>query len=104
MPSSTCSPIRASSTTSWSLQVHLLVADVIDYHVVGRFERFGQQCPRHLHRLTPAEVAAIAGVFNPTQPMPLAAVYDPQLARRVYDLYLADFETFGYHKDSWRHE
>ena len=36
--------------------------------------------------------------------MPLAAVYDPQLARRVYDLYLADFETFGYHKDSWRHE
>jgi hypothetical protein len=43
-------------------------------------------------------------VLNPTQPMPLAAVYDPQLARRVYDLYIADFETFGYHKDSWRYE
>jgi hypothetical protein len=41
-------------------------------------------------------------VFNPTPPMPLAAVYDPQLARRVYDRYLADFETFGYHQDSWR--
>jgi hypothetical protein len=53
----------------------------------------------------PPEVAGIARrVFNPTQPMPRAAVYDPQLARRVYDLYVADFETFGYHKDSWRHE
>jgi hypothetical protein len=90
----------------WSLQVDLLVADVIDYHVVGRFERFGQQFHAILRRLhAPPEVAAIARrVFNPTQPMPLAAVYDPQLARRVYDLYLADFETFGYHKDSWRHE
>jgi len=25
----------------WSLQVDLLVTDIIDYHVVGRFERFG---------------------------------------------------------------
>jgi hypothetical protein len=50
------------------------------------------------------EVTGIARrVFNPTQPMPLAAVYDPQLARRVYDLHIADFETFGYHKDSWRY-
>lgn len=90
----------------WSLQVDLLVADVIDYHVVGRFERFGQQFRAILRRLhAPPEVAGIARrVFNPTQPMPLAAVYDPQLARRVYDLYLADFETFGYHKDSWRYE
>ena len=53
----------------------------------------------------PGGVAGIARrVFNPTQPMSLAAVYDPQLARRVYDLYIADFETFGYHKDSWRDE
>jgi len=71
-----------------------------------RFERFGQQFHAILRRLhAPPEVAAIARrVFNPTQPMPLAAVYDPQLARRVYDHYAADFETFGYHKDSWRYE
>jgi hypothetical protein len=56
-------------------------------------------------RNAPPEVVGIARrVFNPTQPMPLAAVYDPQLARRVYGRYVADFETFGYHKDSWRDE
>jgi hypothetical protein len=90
----------------WSLQADLLVADAIDYHVVGRFERFGQQFQAILRRLhAPPEVAGIARrVFNPTQPMPLPAVYDPQLARRVYDFYVADFETFGYHKDSWRCE
>jgi hypothetical protein len=90
----------------WSCQADLLVVDVIDYHVVGRFERFGQQFHAILRRLhAPPEVVEIARrVFNPTQPMPLAAVYDPQLARRVYDHYVADFETFGYHKDSWRHE
>jgi len=35
----------------WSPQVDLLVADVIDYHVVGRFERFGQQFHAILRRL-----------------------------------------------------
>lgn len=89
----------------WSLQVDLLVADVIDYHVVGRFERFGHQFQAILRRLhAPPEVAGIARrAFNPTPPIPLTAVYDSQLARRVYDRYLADFETFGYHQDSWRH-
>jgi hypothetical protein len=65
----------------WSLQVDLLVADVIDYQVVGQFERFGQQFHAILRRLhAPPEVTGIARrVFNPTEPMPLAAVYDPQL-------------------------
>jgi hypothetical protein len=58
---------------------------------------------RRLH--APTEVVGIARqVFNPTQSMPLAAVYDPQRARRVNDHYVADFETFGYRKDSWRYE
>ncbi len=29
----------------WARQVDLLIANVIDYHVVGRFERFGQEFP-----------------------------------------------------------
>ena len=90
----------------WSRQVDLLVADVIDYHIVGRFERFGQDFPAILRRLrAPAAVIDVASqVYNPTRPMALAAVYDPALARRVYGHYLADFETFGYHQDSWRLE
>lgn len=90
----------------WSRQTDLLITDVIDYHVIGRFESFGQQFNAILRRLhAPPEVAGIANrVFNPTQSMPLAAVYDPQLARRVYDHYVADFETYGYRKDSWRYE
>ena len=90
----------------WNRQVDLLVADVIDYHIVGRFERFGQDFPAILRRLrAPAEVIDVASqVYNPTRPMALAAVYDPALARRVYGHYLADFETFGYRQDSWRLE
>jgi Sulfotransferase family len=89
----------------WHLQVDLLAADIMDYHVIGRFERFGQDFDAILRRLQArAEVAGIARrVFNPTRQMPLATVYDPQLARRVYGFYVADFETFGYREDSWRH-
>ena len=90
----------------WRPQTGLLVADVIDYHVVGRFERFGPQFQAILRRLhAPPQVTGIAQrVFNPSQHGPLAAVYDPRLARRVYDFYAPDFETFGYRKDSWRDE
>jgi hypothetical protein len=88
----------------WSRQVDLLVADVINYRIVGRFERFGQDFHAILRRLhAPAGVIDIASrVFNPTLPMALAAVYDPPLAGRVYTHYIADFETFGYHRNSWR--
>jgi Sulfotransferase family len=88
----------------WSRQVDLLEADVIDYQTVGRFERFSQDFPAILRRLhAPEGVIDIASrVFNPTRPVTLAAVYDPPLAGRVYDHYKADFETFGYHRNSWR--
>lgn len=90
----------------WSRQVDLLAADVIDYHTIGRFERFGQDFHAILSRLhAPAEVTGIASqVFNPTRPMALTAVFDPPLAGRVYHHYIADFETFGYHHNSWRFE
>jgi hypothetical protein len=90
----------------WIRQVDLLVTDVIDYHIVGRFERFGQDFHAILRRLhAPAEVIDTASqIFNPTRPMALAAVFDPPLARRVYGHYIADFETFAYHRNSWRFE
>jgi Sulfotransferase family len=88
----------------WTRQVDVLVADVIDYHVIGRFERFGQDFHAILHRLgAPAQVTDIASqVFNSTRPMALTDAFDPPLARRVYSHYMADFETFGYQHDSWR--
>ena len=88
----------------WSRQIDLLAADVIDYHVVGRFERFGQDFHAILRRLqAPAEVIDVASqVYNPTRPIALAALYDAPLAGRVYGHYIADFEAFGYHQNSWR--
>jgi len=88
----------------WSRQIDLLAADVIDYHVVGRFERFGQDFHAILRRLqAPAEVIDVASqVYNPPRPMALAALYDAPLAGRVYGHYIADFEAFGYHQNSWR--
>jgi hypothetical protein len=56
---------------------------------------------RHIEAVR-AEGGHASRVFNPTRPMALAAVYDPPLAERVYGHYIADFETFGYHRDSWR--
>ena len=51
----------------------------------------------------PAKVIDVASrVYNPTPPMTLGAIYDRQFAERVYDHYVADFESFGYGKDSWR--
>ena len=45
----------------WARQVDLLIANVIDYHVVGRFERFGQEFPAILCRLgAPTEVIDVA--------------------------------------------
>jgi len=41
-------------------------------------------------------------VYNPTRPIALAALYDAPLAGRVYGHYIADFEAFGYHQNSWR--
>ena len=78
----------------WSRQVDLLDADVIDYQIVGRFERFGQDFHAILRRLhAPAGVIDIASrVFNPIRPMALAAVYDPPLAGRVYGHYSAAAE------------
>jgi hypothetical protein len=87
----------------WSRQVDLLMADVIDYDVIGRFERFGRDFDAILRRLSaPPEVVEMAGrTFNATEPVALSSLYTPSLAERVYDYYLADFEAFDYRAESW---
>lgn len=88
----------------WMRQVDLLLADIIDYQVVGRFERFAHDFAAILGQLrAPTEVIDIGKqVFNPAPPTTLPTVYDRQLAQRIFEYYIADFETFGYQKDSWR--
>jgi hypothetical protein len=54
----------------------------------------------HIVHSVPAQVIDVASqVYNPTQPMAPAEVYDPPLTGRVYSHYIADFETFDYHQD-----
>ena len=87
----------------WERQVDVLAVDRISYDVIGRFENFVADFADILTRLgAPADVLALgAEVTNPTSELPLAAVYDRELAAIVYDYYRDDFETFGYQRDSW---
>jgi hypothetical protein len=88
----------------WERQVNVLLYDLFPYDVIGRFESFREDFVRLLRRLrAPDDVIIMAiEVTNPTAPVPLAAAYDDDLADRVYHYYRADFEAFGYDRDSWR--
>lgn len=90
----------------WDRQVDLLMPEVIELDVVGRFENFATEFTAILDRLDapPTVVAMATTVTNATTPIPLAAAYDSSLARRVHEHYLADFETYGYDEHSWRFE
>jgi hypothetical protein len=87
----------------WERQTVVGLHDVIDYDVIARFENFAAEFRAILQRLgAPADVVALADeVTNPTEPMPLTAAYDSDLAAIVYTYYREDFERFGYERDSW---
>lgn len=87
----------------WAVQSDILLADVIPYDVIGRFETFVEDFTAILRSLdAPDHVLAMAAeVTNATAQVPLAAAYDRQLASEVYRYYEADFEAFGYARDSW---
>ncbi|MEY2418351.1 MAG: hypothetical protein QOG90_1031 [Actinomycetota bacterium] len=87
----------------WLSQTDVLATDRIRYDVIGRFENFVDDFRAILDRLgAPADVIALATeVTNPTDELPMAAAYDSELAALVYDYYRADFEAFGYERDSW---
>ena len=89
----------------WGRQVDLLLYDLIPYDVVGRFESFATDFRSTLVRLgAPSSIVEMADeVSNPTTTVPLAAVFDSDLAAMVYHHYRADFDTFGYDRESWRY-
>jgi Sulfotransferase family len=89
----------------WGRQVDLLLYDLIPYDVVGRFENFASDFRSILARIgAPSSIVEMADeVMNPTATVPLAAVFDSALAAIVYEHYRADFEAFGYDRESWRY-
>lgn len=87
----------------WARQTEVLACDEISYDVVGRFENFAADLRVVLERLgaKPGVVALADEITNPTDHVPLAAAYDSELASIVFDYYRADFDAFGYDRDSW---
>lgn len=86
-----------------NLQTNILALDCIRYDAIGRFERMQSDfrdvltaigAPRSL-------LPAVNEVTNASPQLPCAAVYNRELVDVVFDMYRADFEAFGYARDSW---
>jgi hypothetical protein len=88
----------------WRSQTGILCLDLVDYGFLGRFEALERDLAVVLRSLgAPDDLhAGLDGVVGASARLPAAAAYDAALARRVYEVYRADFETFGYGRDSWR--
>lgn len=88
----------------WCTQADTLWWGLFDYDVVGRFEHFNDDFAAILRRLGAPEAVIARGTekYNETTSIPLSAAYDGDLAEVVYDFYRADFDAFGYAKDSWQ--
>ena len=87
----------------WCVQSEKLATEMISYDFIGRFETFQRDFQALLERLgAPPEIVASASkVHGQTVKICLAAAYDRELADTVYGIYKADFEAFGYERDSW---
>jgi hypothetical protein len=100
--------LRNASQDVWNdghlnLQTNILLLEMIQYDFIGRFENFKVDFQKVLTRMnaSPAVLSSANQVRNPTVQIPLAAAYDSELASWVYEMYLEDFENFGYDRDSW---
>jgi hypothetical protein len=88
----------------WRSQTGSLCLDLIDYGFLGRFENFERDFASVLRGLgAPAEFyEGLNVVVGASEALPGATAYDAALAEIAYETYAADFETFGYVRDSWR--
>jgi hypothetical protein len=90
----------------FNIQSRILAPHLIHYDFIGRFEAFQTDFAQVLKRLdAPPEIlATVSEVKNATyMPHPTIA-YDIALARMACEIYDADFEHFGYDRDSWIYE
>lgn len=89
----------------WCQMTWGLRPDLIHYDFVGYFENFAQDFSRVLQRLG-VDTESLPKLLepenqSPIKNIPLAAVYNWELAEQVYEMYQSDFETYGYEKNSW---
>jgi hypothetical protein len=92
-------PDLSSCNPHWRRQVDLLLCSAIPYSHIGKMEQLSETLSlieRHLRPAKPLRLANSNSTGGGYGPMDEAA------AERIYRLYLADFEAFGYEKDSWR--
>jgi hypothetical protein len=89
----------------WIPMCSTMRPDIVDYHAIGRFEKFQSDFASILRSIgAPPEVVSRATVVsNATAGTRLTDVYDEAVADRVYAHYEDDFAAFGYAKDSWTH-
>ena len=89
----------------WQSQTRFLIWDKIRYDYIGRFETFQEDFALVLYKLQASDemISDVTEVINSTLKVPLAWVYNRQLAELVYNAYKKDFKNFGYDKDSWRY-
>ncbi len=88
----------------WRSQAGALCLDLVDYGFLGRVETLQTDLATVLRSLA-APDAFLDGldvVVGASAGSPAAAAYDAALAHLVHETYEADFETFGYARDSWR--
>ena len=87
----------------WKSQSATMCLDLIRYDFVGQVETFVEDFTSLLRRFdAPTElVASLSERVNTTIKLPLAAAYNKDLADLVHGIYVHDFETFGYDRDSW---
>jgi len=87
----------------WRSQVGTLHVDRIRYDFVGRFESFTEDLTQVLRKLRAPDtlLATVGLVVNATARVPLASVYDQDLADYVYRVFRDDFEAFEYHRNDW---
>lgn len=82
-----------------------LRADLINYDFIGRVESFETDFKLVLTRfgITAEIMPELLKPVNRSavERIPLAAVYDWDLAERVHSIYKDDFECYGYEKNSW---
>jgi dermatan 4-sulfotransferase 1 len=88
----------------WRSQAGALCLDLIDYGFVGRVETLQADLATVLRSLAASEAFhdGLDVVVGASASLPTAAAYDAALAQLVHQTYAADFETFGYARESWR--